>query len=103
MKTLSYSKVKYTPGVSLILRTVEKVEHENFDFLLLLLLLSSSFLSCITQKVYGIYERSALQTTALLSDIIYFLVRVTCELRSGSYSSKHTSRTLFIRHFVLLP
>ena len=38
---LSYSKVKYTPKVLLILLTVEKIARENFDFVHLLL---SSFL-----------------------------------------------------------
>ena len=58
MKTLSYSYVKYSSGVPLLLLTVEKVKHENFDFVLhlflflLLLLSSSSFPSCITQKAY---------------------------------------------------
>ena len=48
MKTFSYSNVKYTLRVLLILLTVEKIERENFHFVVLLL----SFLSCITQKLY---------------------------------------------------
>ena len=54
----------------------------------------SSFPSHKTQKVYGIYEQSAHQTTALLSEILLFLVRAACELRSMSYGYKHISRVL---------
>ena len=32
MKILSYSNVRYTPGVPLILLTLERVKYENFDF-----------------------------------------------------------------------
>ena len=35
MKTLRYSSVKDTPKVPLILLTVEKIEHEYFNFVLL--------------------------------------------------------------------
>ena len=41
MKTFSYSDVKHSPTVPLLFLTVEKIECENFDFVLLLL---SSFL-----------------------------------------------------------
>ena len=34
MKTLTYSYVKYSLRVPLLLLTVEKIEHENFDFVL---------------------------------------------------------------------
>ena len=105
MKTLSYSKVKYTSRVSLILMTVEKIEHENFDFVLFLLsfflsFFLSSFPSRITQKVYGVYERSGHHKTALLPEIILFLVIVACELRLVSYGLiNHTSLTLFYMQF----
>ena len=47
MITLSYSNVKYTPRVSLILPTVEKVERKNFDLVVVVvfLFLFFSFLS----------------------------------------------------------
>ena len=88
MQTLSYSNVKYTPMVPLILLIVEKIKRENFDFVLL------SFPSCITQELYSIYERSTHQTTVLLLEISLFLVRAACELRSMRYGSKHASRSL---------
>ena len=62
MKTLCYSYVKYRPRVPWLLLRVEKIERENFDFVLLLLsffllLLLSSFFFLfsfpgMTQKVY---------------------------------------------------
>ena len=66
--------------------TVEKMQHENFDFVLL-----SSYSSCINQEVKGVYEQSAYQMTALLSEIFLFLVRAACELRSASYGSKRVT------------
>ena len=42
MKALSYSYVKYSLRVPLLLLTVKKIEVENFDFVDVLLLLSSS-------------------------------------------------------------
>ena len=83
MRTLSYSNVKYTLRVPLSLLTVEKIEYENFDFVLF-----SFFPSRITQKLYNVYEQSAHQMSALLSEFLLFLVRATCELRSPSYASK---------------
>ena len=50
MKALSYSYVKYSPRVPLLRLTVKKIERESFDFVLLLLLLSSSFPSRVTRK-----------------------------------------------------
>ena len=122
MKALSYSYVKYSPRFSLLLLTIEKIERENFDFVLLSFFLSflllsfflsffpsffflsfflSSFPSRITQKVYSVYERSAHQTNAILSKIFLFLVRAVCELRATSYVPKRTSRWFsYIRHFV---
>ena len=35
MKTFTYSYVKYSPRVPLVLLTVEKIERKNFDFVLL--------------------------------------------------------------------
>ena len=104
MKTLSYSNTKYALRVPLIRITVEKIVHENFDFVRLLL--SSFFFffpSCRTQKVYDVYERSVHQTTALIPESILFLVRATCERRSVSYAPNYTSPTLFsicMHHFV---
>ena len=65
MKTLSYSYVKYSPRVPLLLLTVKKIKRENFNFVVPLPS-SSSFPSCITQKVYSVYKLSSHQTTALL-------------------------------------
>ena len=81
MKTLSYSYVKYSPRVPWLLLTVEKIEHENFDFVLLSFFLLSSLPSSITQKVYEVYEWSTHQMNALLSEIFLFLVRPACQLR----------------------
>ena len=52
------------------------------------------FLTRITLKLYGVYERSAHHTTALLSDIDLYFVRAACELGSTSYASKHALRSL---------
>ena len=68
-----------SPRVPLIFLTVEKIECENLDFLFCLFLFSYSFLSCITSNVYGVYEQSMHQTTALLSEIFLFFVRGACE------------------------
>ena len=62
MKALSYSYVKYSPRVPLLLLTVKKIERENFDFVLLL---SSSFPSSITQKVYDVYLQALYTLYAL--------------------------------------
>ena len=59
----------------------------------------SSFPSGITQKVYNVYEWSAHQTTPLLSEIIFFLVRPACELRSTSYGAENMSQTFFYMPF----
>ena len=92
MKTLSYFYVKYSARVECLLLTVEKIVHENFDFVPPL----SSFFVFIklNSKVYGVYKRSAHQMNALLSEIILILVRAECELRSTSYGPKHASRWL---------
>ena len=97
MKTLRYSNVQYSPRVPLILLTVEKIEGDNFDLFFFFFL---SFPLHITQKLCGVYKRSAHQTNALLSDIFLFLVRAACELRSASYGSKHTSQSLSDKPFV---
>ena len=96
MKTLSYSKIKYTPTVPIILTTIKKIERENFDFVLFFFFLSFFLLfpSHIAQKVY-IYETSAQQMTALLLETILLLVRAACELRSLSCGSIHILWTLF--------
>ena len=89
----------YSPRVLLLLLTVKKIESENFDFVLLFLLsfflsfFLSSFPSSITQKLCGVYERSAHQTN-VPSEIFLFFVRAACELRSTSYGPKHASRWL---------
>ena len=101
MKILSFSHVKHTSRVTLILLTVKKIKCENFDFVLLSTTTSSSFFlsfflsffpSCITQKVYWVYEQSTHHTTALLLGIFLFLVKVACELRSTSYGPKYANR-----------
>ena len=51
--------------------------------------LLSSFCSSLTEKLYSVYERSAHQMIALLSEVILFLARAACKLRSVSYGSKH--------------
>ena len=94
MKTLSYSNVKYTHRLSSILLTVKKIERENFDFVLL------SFPSRIPHKLDSIYERSACQTTPLLSEIFLFLVRAACKLRLASNGPKHTCG-LFPAHYFM--
>ena len=86
IKTFSYSFVKFSSRVPLLLHTVEKIEGENVDFVLL-----SSFPSSITQKVYSVFELSGHQTNALLSEIFIFLVTAACELRSMSYDPTHAS------------
>ena len=91
MKTLSYSYVKYSPRVSLLLLTVEKIERESFDFALLLLL--SFFLSFFSimhnSKVYSVYEQSAHQTNALLSEIFLFWVRTACKAKIELWLQMH--------------
>ena len=106
MKTLSYSKIKYTPRVPLILITVEKIEHQIFDFIFLLSFFLSFFFFLffflsLTHKSKSIrrIRKSAHQATALLSEIILFLARASRQLRSPSYGLKRTSRTLSIRYF----
>ena len=86
IKIFSYSFVKFSPKVPLLLHIVEKIERENVDFVLL-----SSFPSSITQKVYCVFELSGHQTNALLSEILIFLVTAAYELRSMSNDPKHAS------------
>ena len=63
MKIVSYSKIKHTPRVPLILVTVEKIERENFD---LFFFLSSFFLFPRAQlKKYTMYTND-LHTKPLL-------------------------------------
>ena len=81
--------IKYTTRDPVILLTVEKSKHRNLDFGLFL-----SFHTCITQKLNIVYEQSANQTTALLSEIFLFMVRAGCELRPASFASKHASQSL---------
>ena len=38
--------------------------------------------------LYGVFQRSALQATPLLSEIFFSLVKVECELRSISFALK---------------
>ena len=102
MNTLSYmySNIKYPSRVPLILLTVEKIEYENFDFALLLLLPFLSFCLCITQKLYNVqvYELhvhvSVYQTTPLLPEVFLFLLRAASQPRSMSYASKHAPQSL---------
>ena len=70
-KTTSYSNVKYSPRAPLILLTVEKIEHENFDFVFLVSFLVFFFyFKHISEKLYGVYKQPAHQTTALLSQML---------------------------------
>ena len=94
MKTLAYSSAKSTLTVPLILLTVEKIECDISDFVLLSFFLSFFSFMHNSKTVWDIYEQLAHQKTALLSDIVLFWVRAACELRSASYGSKHTSRFL---------
>ena len=98
MKSHSYSNVKYTPRVSSILLTVEKIEHDNLDFVLF----SSFFYPCITQNMYTINEESAHEITLLLSEIFLLLSRAACEseLRLLSYVPTMLCCVFPILHFV---
>ena len=101
MRTLSHSNVKYTPRVSLILHSAEKIKHEILDFATVL----SSFLSFpshITQKLCDVYEQSARQITALLSEMFLLLVRPEWELRLASYGSRHAVQSLSYTPFCAL-
>ena len=77
---------------------IEDTLMDNVNFVFL----SFFFLSHITQKLYGIYDRSAHQTTAPLSEIFLFLqlVRAVCQLRSKSYGSKMCCSLFPMFHFV---
>ena len=116
MKTFSYSYIKHSPRVPSLLLTVEKFGSKIFAFVVVLLLLSflfsfllsfffslllsSFFLSIKHVKLYGVYEQSAHQMNARLSEI-FFLVRDACELRSTSYGPKHTSQGLSCMYTIL--
>ena len=63
----------------------------NVKILIFFFLLLSSFSLSITQKVYGIYKRSAHLMNTLLSEIILILVKAAYELRLMSYGPKHAS------------
>ena len=80
MQTLSYFYVKYCPRVPILLLTFEKIEHKNFDFVLLS---SFCFPLRIPQKVYCVYKQSAHQTNALLLEIFLFLVRAANTLKAA--------------------
>ena len=54
MKAVSYSYVKYSPRVRLLLSTVEKIEHENLNFVLLL----SSFFFLFLLSFYSLTHNS---------------------------------------------
>ena len=82
MKTFSWSYVKYSPRVPLLLLTVEKIESENS---ILFFLFLSFFSIKHNSKAYAVYEQFAHQTNPLLLEIFLFLVRATCELLSMSY------------------
>ena len=61
---------KFTLYVSLTDLKVEKAKHENYNFLLFLLALS-----CITQKLYHVYEHYTYQITALILEIFLSWLR----------------------------
>ena len=82
---------------------MEKFPLVHFDFVLLLHGLSFFlfFPLGIIRTVYSVYELSAHQTNALLSEIFILLVTAGCELRSTSYGPKNTRCGGFsLRHFV---
>ena len=64
MKTLSYSNVKYSPRVPLLLLTVEEIERENIDFIdvVVVVLLLLSFFS-IKHKLKSIHHIQMICTT----------------------------------------
>ena len=98
----TYTRIKKYGGttrVPLILLTVEKIESENFNFVLFFLLSSSSFPLCITQKIHGVCKCSAQQTTTLLPEIFLFLVRAACVVYRR-VMAQNTSQTPFFTHFV---
>ena len=85
-----------SPRVQWLLLTFEEIECENS---ILFFFLLSSCSSSITQKVYGVYKRSAHRTNALLSEIILILVRGACQLRwVMAQNTRHGG--LLVRHFV---
>ena len=77
MKTLSYSYVKHSPSVAILLLTVEKIKCEKFYYVFLLT--SSFFL---------------VTTNAILPEFFLSLIRAVCELRLTSYCPKQVSRWL---------
>ena len=54
----------------------------------------------ITQKLRVIYGCSTYWTTALLSEMFIFCVRVGCVIQLVSYGSKHASQSLYHKPFV---
>ena len=82
MKTVTYCNVRYTTRAPLILLTVEKSEHKNFDFILpfFFLLMHNS------KTIWCIYKRSAHQTSALL-------VRFSFSFRHFVCSYTHNLKT----------
>ena len=113
MKTLSYSYVKYSLRVPLLLLTVKKIKCENFDFALFLssiFFCLLSFPSCMWAKIDKLQPKMHIavaflyailckrhftyQTIALLSEILILLVRPVCELLLESYGSKYVLQPL---------
>ena len=102
MKMLSYSNAKYVPRIPILL-IVEKIKHENFDFVIrsFFFLLLLSFLSCLTQKLHVCHMLMICATNnCYVSELFFFWVNAVYKLRWVSYGSKHASQSLLIRHFV---
>ena len=78
------------------LNKIEKIKHENFNFVHLPSLIS------ITQKLYGAYEYYTYQMTALLPGIFLFWVGVSHEWATASKPSSRTPRSLACRLLGLL-
>ena len=76
MKALSYSDIKHTPKVPLILLTVEKIKHEYFDFVLL-----SSF--CNNPELStSLYFPLTSLCHAFMNRTIVFYITVDCSRAS---------------------
>ena len=97
MKTRSYSSVIDTAKIPLILLTVEKIESENFDFVLLFL--SSFFSFTLNSKTVRRIRMICTPNDCPTIRDFLFWVRSACKLRWESYGSKPLSTIGYI-HFL---
>ena len=100
MKTLSYSFVcKIQPQSSITSPYSKKNQMRKLP-----LRSTSSFFFFFSirhnPKVYGVYEQSAHQMTALLSEIFLFIARAACKLISTTQALNRHSSGFPIRQFV---